>query len=126
MFQETKLGPHSKSYAFWKNPPTPIYFDIYLFNWTNPSNFNRDEVFPKPILKEIGPYRFIEKKDKEDIVWNDNQTVSFRRKSTYFFDAVNSKGKMDDIVTTLDIVALVNIPHSQLINFRMIIIELHF
>lgn len=90
-----------------------MYFDIYLFNWTNPSNFSSEEVFPKPILEEIGPYRFIEKTDKEDIVWNDNQTVSFRKKSTFFFDASNSKGKMDDMITTLNIVALVSILHNQ-------------
>lgn len=89
-----------------------MYFDIYLFNWTNPSNFSSEEVFPKPILKEIGPYRFIEKTDKEDIVWNDNQTVSFRKKSTFFFDAANSKGKMDDVITTLNIVALVSILYT--------------
>lgn len=85
-----------------------MYFDIYFFNWTNPCNFSADVPFPKPILEEIGPYRFVEKTDKEDIVWNSNQTVSFRKKSTYFFDAANSKGQMDDMITTLNIVALVS------------------
>lgn len=86
-----------------------MYFDIYFFNWTNPSNFSSGEIFSKPILKEIGPYRFLEKTDKDNIVWNANQTVSFRKKSTFFFDAANSKGKMDDMITTLNIVALVSI-----------------
>ncbi len=85
-----------------------MHFDIYLFNWTNPSNFSGKEEFPKPILKQIGPYRFVERTDKEDIVWNANRTVSYRRKSTYYFDATNSKGKMDDVITTLNIVALVS------------------
>lgn len=113
MLQEIKLGPNTRSYDVWKTPPIPMYFDIYLFNWTNPSNFSSDEAFPKPILKEIGPYRFVEKPDKEDIVWNDNQTVSFRKKSTFFFDVANSKGRMDDMITTLNIVALVSITHIQ-------------
>ncbi|KAJ6646997.1 UDP-galactose transporter senju, partial [Pseudolycoriella hygida] len=104
--KEIKLSPQSRSYDVWKTPPLPMYFDIYLFNWTNPSNFSGDEVFQKPILKQIGPYRFVEKTDKEDIVWNNNHTVSFRKKSTYYFDAANSKGQMDDMITTINIVAL--------------------
>lgn len=86
-----------------------MFFDIYLFNWTNPSNFSEDSEFEKPILEQIGPYRFVEKTDKVDIVWNSNRTVSFRKKSTYFFDPVNSKGRLDDSITTLNIVALVSV-----------------
>lgn len=85
-----------------------MYLDIYLYNWTNPSSFSSEEPFPKPILQQIGPYRFLEKTDKVDVVWNDNRTVSFRKKSTYFFDAESSIGKLDDEITTLNIVALVS------------------
>lgn len=102
-----KLGPNTKSFEIWKTPPLPMSMDIYFFNWTNPTNFTKEH-FEKPILKELGPYRFTENMDKVDLNWNDqNSTVSFRKKSTYFFDEAGSKGKLDDIVTTLNIIALV-------------------
>ncbi|XP_037042329.1 protein peste-like isoform X2 [Bradysia coprophila] len=104
--KEIKLGPNTRSYDVWKTPPIPMYLDIYLFNWTNPSGFSEEEPFPKPILQQIGPYRFLEKTDKVDVVWNQNLTVSFRKKSTFFFDAATSKGQLDDVITTLNIVAL--------------------
>ena len=107
-FQEIVLSPDSKSYAVWKTPPMPINFDIYLYNWTNPTNFTQNE-FVKPILEQIGPYRFKENMDKTDIDWNSqNATVSFRKMSTYFFDETGSIGKLDDVITTLNIIALVS------------------
>lgn len=102
-----KLGPNTKSYEIWKTPPIPMSMDIYFFNWTNPSNFSRDE-FVKPILQQVGPYRFHENMDKIDVNWHpQNATVSFRKKSTFFFDPIGSKGKLDDVITSLNVIALV-------------------
>lgn len=99
------LAPNSRSFEMWKTPPIPMSIDIYLFNWTNPTPF--DETFEKPILVELGPYRFTEVMDKVDVVWSPhNSTVSYRRKSTYFFDAAGSRGQLGDTVTTLNIIAL--------------------
>lgn len=103
-----ELGPNTRSYDIWKKPPIPMSMDIYFFNWTNPCNFTNDE-YVKPILREVGPYRFTEVMDKVDVDWHpDNATVSFRKKSTYFFDEAGSKGRLDDTITTLNIIALVS------------------
>lgn len=82
----------------------PLYLDVYFFNWTNPEDF-LDET-KKPVLNEIGPYRFREIRDKEKIVFNDNSTVSYRTKSTFYFDEVGSNGTLDDVITQLNIVAV--------------------
>ena len=101
-----KLVPFSKTFDLWKTPPLPMSLDIYFFNWTNPEEFTNFST--KPILEQIGPYRFTEKADKVNIKWNwQNETVSFRKKSTFFFDAEGSNGSLSDIITTVNVVALV-------------------
>lgn len=102
------LSPKSRSFKLWKNPPIPINFDVYLYNWTNPRNLTSDD-YEKPILKQIGPYRFTEITDKTKVKWYPrNSTISYRRRSKYYFDAEGSVGRLDDQITTLNVVALVN------------------
>lgn len=100
-----QVAPNTRSFEMWKTPPMKMSIDIYLFNWTNPTAF---EAWEKPVLEEIGPYRFTEMMDKVDIEWSpQNASVSYRKKSTYFFDEAGSKGRLNDTITTLNIVALV-------------------
>lgn len=83
----------------------PLYLDVYFFNWTNPEDF-LDET-TKPIMMEVGPYRFREVRDKKNITFNDhNSTVSYRTISTFYFDESGSNGTLDDVITQLNIVAV--------------------
>lgn len=83
----------------------PLYLDVYFFNWTNPDDFL--DASTKPIMMEVGPYRFREMRDKQNITFNDhNSTVSYRTKSTFFFDEDGSNGTLDDVITQLNIVAV--------------------
>lgn len=96
----------------------PLVFDVYLYNWTNPRNFTKDD-FVKPIVEQIGPYRFREVTDKTHIRWHPrNSTISYRRKSTYYFDAEGSVGKLDDVITTVNVVALVRNWLTLIIKFK--------
>lgn len=82
--------------------------DIYLFNWTNPEEFLNDTT--KANLVELGPYVFVEKPDKVNITWHpENSTVSYMRKSRFYFDEEKSKGSLDDVITSLNVVPLVRI-----------------
>lgn len=111
--QELALKPDSKSYQMWKNPPVMLNFDIYLYNWTNPCNLTKDD-YEKPILVEIGPYRFREKSMKTKVKWHkDNSSISYRRKSTYYFVEEESVGRLDDKIITINAVAVVR---SQIIT----------
>lgn len=93
----------------WSNPPIPMTLDIYLFNWTNSHDFLNHS--SKPILKECGPYVFVEKPDKVNVTWHpENQTVSYMKKSRFYFDAAKSKGSLDDVITSLNVVPLVRPP----------------
>lgn len=100
-----ELRPDSRTYDGWKKPPIPLYLDIYLFNWTNPEDIKNSST--KPIVKQIGPYRFRDYPDKHNISFHDNNsTVSYRKFSTYFFESDMSNGTLDDIITTVNMVAI--------------------
>ena len=99
------LRPNSKSFGEWKKPSVPLYLDVYFFNWTNSDEFL--DSTKKPIMQEIGPYRFREFRDKKNITFNDhNSTVSYKTISTFYFDEDGSNGTLDDVITQLNIVAV--------------------
>lgn len=103
--KELQLKPHSRSYDAWKQPPIELSLDIYLWNWTNPEDFKNASILPK--FEQLGPYRFTEKPDKIDVKFNPkNSTVTFRRLSQFFFDEEGSNGSLDDLVTSVNVVAL--------------------
>lgn len=103
---EMVLNPNKRTYELWKKNPFPIALDFYFFNWTNPEDLMNGTV--KPQVVEMGPYRFTETKEKVDVVWNDNGTVSFRQLRKWYFDQEYSAGSLEDEVTTLNAVAVVN------------------
>ncbi|XP_043065297.1 LOW QUALITY PROTEIN: protein peste [Drosophila ficusphila] len=103
--KEMALSPTSRSYDGWKVSPLPLNFDVYLFNWTNPEDFYVGSG-KKPHFVQLGPYRFREQPDKVDIVWhNQNDSVSFHKKSWFYFDAAGSNGSLSDMVTQVNTVA---------------------
>ncbi|XP_055642568.1 protein peste [Toxorhynchites rutilus septentrionalis] len=105
LYEQLKLRPTSRGYDAWVSPPFPLSMDVYFFNWTNPEDlWNHTS---KPILEELGPYRFTERPEKVDIEWHDrNATVSYRKKSVYFFDEEGSNGSLDDVISSINVVAL--------------------
>lgn len=99
------LSVNSTAFHSWKRLPFPLYLDVYLFNWTNSDAFQLNSTI-KPQFEELGPYRFRETVDKVDIVWNEhNHTVSYRKKASFVFDADNSNGTLNDMVTSVNTVA---------------------
>lgn len=120
-----KLAPESKSYESWKQPPFPLSLDIYMFNWTNPDDFKN--LSTKPKFQQLGPYRFTEKPDKVDITWNPNSTITYRKLSLFFFDEDGSQGSLDDVITSVNVVALVSkINFIFIISFMIIISSNYF
>ena len=59
--QQMRLVENSPALSRWANVTVPIYFSIYIFNVTNPNEFMAGE---KPIVKEVGPFTFIQKRRK--------------------------------------------------------------
>ncbi|XP_030762896.1 protein croquemort-like isoform X2 [Sitophilus oryzae] len=98
------MQPNSITYNLWKENPVPLTLKLYLFNWTNAHDLNNHTI--KPRFKELGPYIFDETKVKTNITWNANDTVSFYHLKTWWFNSKQSKGSLDDQVTTVNPIAL--------------------
>ncbi|XP_063236007.1 protein peste-like isoform X2 [Bacillus rossius redtenbacheri] len=102
--KELYLSPSSTSYSVWKDTPVPISIKFYFFNWTNPEDLEIEG--SKPRLVQMGPYVFNELEEKVNVTWNDNHTISYQQRRTWFFDAERSNGSLADNITTLNVVAV--------------------
>lgn len=76
-----------------------------MFNWTNPEQISNSLVKPK--FQEIGPYRFKEVKDKINVTWHANKTISYKTQHFYYFDEENSERQLSDELTLINVVPLV-------------------
>ncbi|KAL5106452.1 Scavenger receptor clas B member 1 [Taenia crassiceps] len=97
------ITPTSSVYSNWVSPDTPIYFSIYLFNITNQEDIERGA---KPRIEQIGPYVYMEKREKTNITWpkGDHSQVSFYQRLTFTFNRNLSVGDPDkDIVIGISI-----------------------
>ncbi|KAG5680460.1 hypothetical protein PVAND_009968 [Polypedilum vanderplanki] len=100
-----ELQPDSRTFPEWKKPTVPLYMDIYIFNWTNPEDINNHTT--KPIVKQLGPYRFREYPDKHNITFHDNNnTVTYRKSSLFYFEENGSNGTLDDVVSVVNMLAV--------------------
>ncbi|XP_011268792.1 protein croquemort isoform X3 [Camponotus floridanus] len=116
------LSPSSISNDMWKETPIPMYFKFYMFNWTNPHEFNASSNVT-PHFVEMGPYVFREIDYKVNQVWNDNGTITFQRKKVWFFEESLSNGSLTDKITNLNpIVATVgfSVKHKSILIRKMI------
>ncbi|XP_041984368.1 protein peste-like isoform X1 [Aricia agestis] len=96
------LSPSSRSYREWVAPDVPLYLEIYLFNWTNPDDFPHQ----KPILAEVGPYRFREYRRHVNVsVYPNNGTIAYRTQRTWQFDEDTSEASLQDNITILNVIA---------------------
>lgn len=89
-----------------------------MFNWTNPHEIKNDST--KPTFTQLGPYRFREFRDKLNIKFDENRTlVRYRKLSTYFFDKEASNGTLDDLCTSVNMVAIGAGSRAQYWNFLL-------
>lgn len=98
---EIQLTPASEIYKGWLKPSLPVYVKFYLFNLRNGLEFEKTGA--KPTFEEIGPFVYREVTIKEDIVNNQNVTISYNERKQYFFEPSLSRYDNDLVnVTTLN------------------------
>jgi len=100
------LKEGSYSFEMWSELVVPMYMSIYVFNCTNHKDVQDNPAIVKPLLKQLGPYVFLEQHKKVDIVFSANHTVSSGLKKTWHFQPDKSDGSLDDVVVTLNAIAL--------------------
>lgn len=97
------LSEDSKALEAFISPPVPIYMQFWLFNVTNPDAIHRGAT---PILQEVGPYTYEEKRLKYDLKWDHKEgTVTYLQNKTYHFVEEMSNGLTEgDHITTINAV----------------------
>lgn len=95
------------TFDLWKKNPLPLYLEFYIFNWTNPEEVGQPN--SKPHFEEIGPFVFKETKEKVNITWNDNNTITFNQLRYWYFDEEKSISNLSTKVTTINSIAVVSI-----------------
>lgn len=98
------VTPDSKAFLGWATAG-PLTVNIYLFNWTNPEEIHNKS--SKPRFEQIGPFAFKNIIERVNVTWNENDTITYMNKKSYYFDEENSGGNLSDVITTINIVSLV-------------------
>ncbi|KAG5899066.1 hypothetical protein JTB14_028237 [Gonioctena quinquepunctata] len=99
------LQPGSTAYEVWVKNPVPLSLRLHVFNWTNPEDIYNSST--KPRFQELGPYVYMETKEKINITWNaNNETVTYKNVKTWWFDQEQSNGSVYDPFTTINPIAL--------------------
>ncbi|GLV36663.1 epithelial membrane protein [Carabus blaptoides fortunei] len=98
---EVTLKEGARVFKLWSKPPVTPVIKVYVYNVTNADEFLNNG--SKPILDEVGPYTYLETWEKKNIVFYENDTVSFQQEKIYQFDRSQSVGSEDDVVVVPNI-----------------------
>ncbi|XP_070552269.1 lysosome membrane protein 2-like [Ptychodera flava] len=98
--EQLVIDESSMTYDDWVSPGATIYMQFWFFDLVNPVEVMSGHL---PYFAERGPYTYREHREKQNITWNNNGTVSYRNKMTYIFDPSMSVGTEDDVFTTINI-----------------------
>jgi hypothetical protein len=87
-------------YKTWLNPPLEIFLNFNLLNLKNPLDF---QFGAKPVFEEIGPFVYREYITKEQVMDNQNFSISYKERRRYEFRPDLSVHGDDFNVTTLNL-----------------------
>ncbi|XP_076070187.1 lysosome membrane protein 2-like [Mytilus galloprovincialis] len=102
--EEVTLEKGSKIYDDWVENPVTTYFQVWVFDIQNPEEVI--ERGDKPFLAERGPYTYREYRQKYNITYHANKTVSYRELQYYVFDEETSVGPESDIITSANVLMM--------------------
>uniref|UniRef100_A0A182R1L9 Scavenger receptor class B n=1 Tax=Anopheles funestus TaxID=62324 RepID=A0A182R1L9_ANOFN len=98
---EFRIKEGARVYDNFFDGEVPIFFDIYLFNWTNPEEIRNPDV--RPNFVQMGPYVFSERHERGMVSFNANDTITFNQKRIWHYIPELSNGDyLSDRVTTLN------------------------
>lgn len=76
-FQSLVLAKNSTAYEYFIKPPLNPQLRVHIFNYTNTDRFLAG-LDDKLHVNDVGPYVYTEKAQKVNVVYNDNNTISYR------------------------------------------------
>lgn len=93
----------TENFKNWKRTPFPMYFEVYMFNWTNPGDIHQ---FPKikPNFVEVGPYVFQEIRERVGIEFDPSgNSVNFNQtRNWHFRPELSGNRSLNDKITNLN------------------------
>ncbi|KPJ06853.1 Protein croquemort [Papilio machaon] len=95
------LTETSTSFSIWREVPIPMYLECYMFNITNVDEILAGKNVTLKV-EQLGPYVYREHHTKEDITWNDNNTVTFYNRRVWHFQPDMSNGSISDNITSIN------------------------
>uniref|UniRef100_A0A8C3V6C6 Scavenger receptor class B member 1 n=1 Tax=Catharus ustulatus TaxID=91951 RepID=A0A8C3V6C6_CATUS len=98
-----KIDPSSMSFQMWKDIPVPFFLSAYFFEVLNPNQVLKGA---KPVLSQRGPYVYREYRNKTNITFHDNDTVSYLEYRKFFFQPRLSNGTEDEYVVVPNILLM--------------------
>nr|AAC23892.1 type II pneumocyte CD36-related class B scavenger receptor [Rattus norvegicus] len=103
VLKNVRIDPSSLSFGMWKEIPVPFYLSVYFFEVVNPSEVLNGQ---KPVVRERGPYVYREFRQKVNITFNDNDTVSYIENRSLHFQPDRSQGSESDYIVLPNILVL--------------------
>lgn len=93
------MEPGARVYDNWISSDVPMYFDMYVWDWTNPEEITNPNV--QPHFVQRGPYVFLEVQERANVSFNNDHTVTFKQKRTWRYIPEQSNGDFyNDRVTS--------------------------
>ncbi|XP_059532238.1 scavenger receptor class B member 1 isoform X1 [Myotis daubentonii] len=103
ILKNVRIDPSSLTFDMWKEIPVPFYLSVYFFDVVNPNEVLQGQ---KPQVRERGPYVYREYRHKDNITFNDNDTVSFLEYRSFEFQPLKSSGLESDYINMPNILVL--------------------
>ncbi|XP_077165467.1 scavenger receptor class B member 1 isoform X2 [Paroedura picta] len=101
--QNVQIRPNSFLFNLWKDLPIPFHFSVYFFHVLNPNAVLQGE---KPVVEQRGPYVYREFREKRNITFYENGSVSFLEYRRFYFQPDLSNGTEEDYVCIPNLLVL--------------------
>ncbi|XP_072902250.1 lysosome membrane protein 2-like [Hemitrygon akajei] len=99
--EHMKLKLNSEAYKNWKDPPVPVYMQIFFFHIENPEEILKGN---QPMVREVGPYTYMELRHRSNVLLFENATISAATQKSFIFQPAMSVGDPRvDVITTINI-----------------------
>lgn len=85
--KELVMKPGNEAYNNWYSPPTPVYMQYFIYNYTNVADIFTDG--KKPQVQQIGPYSYKEIRINAVVEQNDYE-ITYLQNYSYVFDPATS------------------------------------
>ena len=113
------LKNNSQAFEYWSKPPATVIRKYYFFDIQNPIEVTKGT--EKPRVLERGPYSYTVKMEKKNIQFLGDDLVRYSPVSTIFFNRNLSVGDENDIVTILNVPAMVYIINYSLLEGLVVV-----